>query len=147
LLTWFTSIPAFEVIEEQERVREEQRRLEREAECERRRLERDAQRSAHYMAKKVANLLRRAKKKVRTKSTLSPVTRISLGKYAADGGYEIMHDDGEGGTGKWMVAQDPTTSSVSDPDVVLLLRASQRFCGPFVRLDQAELSAGGHEMP
>jgi hypothetical protein len=51
--------------------------------------------------------LRRAKKKVRTKSNLPPVTRISLGKYAAHGGYEIMHDDGEGGTGKWMVAQDP----------------------------------------
>ena len=104
-----------EVIEEQERVREEQReaeyerqRMEREAAHERRRLERNAQRRAHYLAKKSGKPLpRRAKKKVRIKSNLPLVTRISPGKYACDGGYQILHDNGESGTGKWIVSQDP----------------------------------------
>src|SRR4051812_38100080 len=73
-----------EVIEEQERVEEEQRRLEREGEYERRRLKRNAQRRAHYSAKKSGKPLpRRAKK-----SNLPPITGISAGKYTVDGGYE-----------------------------------------------------------
>ena len=87
---------------------DERRRMEREAENERRRLERNAQRRAHYLAKKSGKPLpRRAKKKVRIKSNLPLVTRISPGKYACDGGYQILHDNGESGTGKWIVSQDP----------------------------------------